>query len=144
MACPQPRDMAPDFVLPSYAGKRYQISSFRGRRNLVLVFAGESGREVSALIDGLIDLKEELDFEEAQLLVIVRKPVVPATEVMRLEWPVFLTDADGAVHQQYGVAESAVVLTDRYGEIIERYCPPLPPAEDLITSLSYINAACPE
>lgn len=145
MACnPRPRDMAPDFVLPSRSGKRHQLSSFRGRRNLLLVFAGALGREVAALLDGLTDLREELDFEETQLLVVVRESVAPTTEIIRSAWPVFLTDADGAVHKQYGVGETALVLTDRYGEIIEKYCAPLPTAEEVLTSLSHINAACPE
>ena len=143
---PQEREMAPDFVLRSSTGRQYQLSSFRGRRDLVLVFAGRAGREVGPLLKRLAEQREDLEFEEAQVLVIVHGNLAVAEALRKRDALPFaaLADMDGAVHQRYGAGEAALVLTDRHGEIYSTHRQQLPGADEVMASLRHINAACPE
>jgi peroxiredoxin len=143
---PQPRDPAPDFTLQSSTGKLYELSSFHGRRNLVLIFAGSAGDQVSSLLRGLADQNEELIFEEAQVLVVVRGNLAAAETLRKRDAVTFpvLADPNAALHHKYTAGEAAVVLTDRYGEIYGVYREHLPSIDELMASLRHINAECPE
>jgi peroxiredoxin len=150
---PETRQMVPDFVLPSTDGREIEISNFRGRRNLVLVFIGGDGG-VNQLLAGLAQRREELDEEESVVFVVFRGE--PAASWRQHDGAPFtvLADQDGAVHRRFGALDdqggsaSAVYLTDRYGEIYST-CrtlagETLPSAADVLASLRHINAACPE
>ncbi len=141
---PDVREMIPDFVLPSSSGGRVQASSYRGRRDLVLVFIGQGGNE--NLLDALASANGELNEEETQVLVVYRGSVAQAEDLRRrlsLPFPV-LADEDGQVHLRYAVKRAAVVITDRYGEIYSVFRQVLPDTEEILASLRHINAACPE
>ncbi len=149
---PQQRQMVPDFTLASSTGREYRLSSFRGRRDLVLVFVGagaeaEPWAPASNLLRSLAQHTAELDDEEALVLAIFQGEMVAAEALRKRDHLPFvvLADRDGAVHRRYGaIAEAAAYLTDRYGEIYEARRGDLPSSDDLLASLRHINAACPE
>jgi peroxiredoxin len=141
---PQERQIAPDFILQSSTGTECQISRLRGRRNLVLLFAGRAEGPTTALARALASRGQELREEEALVLEVVLGDMATAHtlhSVDQVPFPV-LADSDGAVHQTYG--GPAVYVMDRYGEIYGAYRDPLPTADDILASLRHINAACPE
>ncbi|MFB3813472.1 MAG: peroxiredoxin family protein [Terriglobales bacterium] len=142
---PNVRDMAPDFVLPSSTGKEYRLSDFRGRRDLVLIFAAR-GEATSPLLQALAARANEVEDEEALVLVIVRGDMVTAEAVRKRDgfpFPV-LADQDGQVHQRYGAEHAKLYITDRYGEIYSIHNALPPSADEVLASLRHINAACPE
>lgn len=130
-------EMVRDFAV-RVGGAQKWISDYRGRRNLVLVFAGESREQVTALLDGLARERSELDYWEAQVVVIGNggedRFAVAAEESSELR-------------ARYGAERAAaVVITDRYGEIMfaAREGDPWPSAAEVIGWLEYIVAQCPE
>ena len=149
---PVEREMAPDFVLRSSTGREYQLASFRGRKDLVLVFAGsgalqrEGTAAQSKLLQELDARKAELQEEECQLFVVLSGNMAAAEALRKRDRFSFATlaDEDGAVHARYHAGESALIITDRYGEIYRAYREQLPDADDLLASLRHINAECPE
>jgi peroxiredoxin len=138
-----PGSMVPNFVLNTSDGGSVQISDFRGRRNLALIFVGRGTAEADRLITGLAQQRNELDEEETAVLVIATGAIQPARA-----FPV-LNDTDGGVHRRFAAEHApAVYLTDRYGEIYST-CrvadgDPLPSADEILASLRHINVACPE
>lgn len=96
------------------------ISDFRGRRNVVLIFDGEESAKV---IDDLRGVSDDLDFEEAVVLL-----------------------APDSARPMYEAPSSAVFLTDRYGEIFfcARDPEPLHDGAEVLKWLEFINAQCPE
>jgi peroxiredoxin len=142
--CPRERQMAPDFVLPSSKGLHYQLSQWRGRRNLVLIFTGNGESSTQVLLRELVSRQTELEEEETVVLVILHGDIA-AAEVLSakesLPFPV-LADEAGDVQQRY--AAPSVYLTDRYGKIYGAYHDGPPQVDDLMDSVRHINAACPE
>src|SRR5439155_2536923 len=71
----------PGFTLPD--GFDFLLESYRGRRNLVVVFAADvmGASPVTALVQELLSRTEELTAEAAQALVIVTPPHVAAPRV---------------------------------------------------------------
>jgi peroxiredoxin len=138
---PKPSQMIPDFRLSTSEGREFAISGFRGRRNLLLIFAANA---FPPIVEGLARRTAELSEEQTQVLVIARTPVKSIGGV----FPVLL-DADGYVGRRFG-AESApaVYITDQYGEIYSAArsegAEPLPDADQILASLRHINVACPE
>ncbi len=96
----------------------HQLSDFRGRRNLVLVFP-----PAGALLAELAKANDELREEEAVVL------TVP--------------EDDLRARELYGITRSAIFITDRYGEIF--FASEQPPAiSEIMDWLRFINAQCPE
>jgi peroxiredoxin len=121
-----------------------QLSDYRGRRDLVLCFVGRDLHgAASDLLKSLSTRKDELEYEDTQVLVIVAGSL-SAVEFLRardgLAFPV-LADADGAVHDRYA---ANLVITDRYGEIYSVHRSTWPTADEVMASLRHINAECPE
>lgn len=151
-AYPAQREMAPDFTLQSSTGRAYQLSSFRGRRNLLLLFLADGKHNTEALVTALAAHREELEQEEeTQVLLVFRGNMVSCEALRRRDHIPFtvLADEDGRVHDRYGAANSpALYLTDRYGEIYDARRisegAALPDADDILASVRHINAACPE
>lgn len=101
-------------------GRLANVSDFRGRRNLVLVFPGD---DTATLLERLRSRSEELAAEEAMVLI--------------------AADAD---RELYNVPSSAIFISDRYGEIFftARHPVPLPDVQEVLKWLEFINAQCPE
>lgn len=115
--------MLRDIEAVALDGRRVQVSDFRGRRNLVLVFEGES---TAPPIAALRQAGDELREEETVVL------VVPST--------------DARSRGLYGVHGAALFISDRYGEIFFATDggQPLPSVSDILDWLRFINSQCPE
>ena len=140
-----------DFRLPSSSGGEVQLSEYRGRANLVLVFAG-SGDSARELLSELELRREELAGNEARALAVVAQSRQKASELKRtlgLSFEV-LTDEDAKVHRLMGAEDRVplVFVTDRFGEIFAVYKPvagkPLPCVSELLSWIEFINRQCPE
>ncbi len=144
-----------DFVLTSALGVRVQISDYRGRSNLVLVFAGQAGIEFGVLRDAA---KRYQDFTEQDAVVVAVFPYnFHETHPLKI-WAtlpfVVLADDDGIVHSLYGAVDehgkpgSLIYVTDRFGEIVSVYDARggknLPSTDDILKVLEFINHQCPE
>ena len=144
-----------DFVLTSALGVRVQISDYRGRSNLVLVFAGQADIEFDVLRDAA---KRYQDFTEQGAVVVVVLPYnSQETDLLRM-WAtmpfVALVDDDGRVHELYGAVDEqrkpapVIYVTDRFGEIFSVYDvrsgKNLPRTDEILKMLEFINHQCPE
>lgn len=145
-----------DFSLSTLEGRKVQISSFRGRSNLVLIFIGKQiGKRERNYVNEITAHTSDLITEEARVFVILRSHEdarsfhdanpVPLT---------LLIDEDGQAHRAVGAIETdgnpapMVIVTDRYGEIFASYSTTsgeeLPDSSEIIKWLFFINSQCPE
>lgn len=144
----------PGFTLPAIDGSSVLLESYRGRSNLVVVFAADtiSGRSVTTLLQELLARTAELEFETAQVLVAVTSQDMADQREPR-RFPVLL-DEGGHIHRAVGATDAlgrpapAVFVTDRFREIFAAYLPGrgagLPGAQDILEWLVFINIQCPE
>jgi len=144
-----------DFELRSANGQSIRISDYRGRSNLVLIFA--DGREqTTELLSQLATAYEQVKGEGAEILAIgrgSREQCATTKEHLRLPFPV-LADEDGRIHGEVGAldeqgrATAAVYITDKFGEVFGVYrtleSQVLPPVADLLNWLEFVNSQCPE
>jgi peroxiredoxin len=145
----------PNFRLISVLGRPVQLSDYRGRCNLVLVFMDDR-RETAELLSEIAARHAEFKSEETQVVAIAQLPPKECSPTKdRLELPYsLLLDEDGRVHREYGASDSlgraaaAVYVTDRYNEVfgIYRTCDgqALPTSTDILNWLEFINSQCPE
>jgi peroxiredoxin len=141
---PQSGKLVPPFTLAAQDGQIVRIGDFRGRRNLVLIFAA---RKPLSLISDMERRQAELQEENALVLLIDSIPNqfrAPNSKSMY-----FLMDSDSEVSRRFGAEyQAAVYITDQYGEIysVHRMSEGslLPDADEVLASLRHINAACPE
>ncbi len=127
------RMMLRDLAAHTLDGQPVQLSDLRGRRNVVLVFAG-TGAEESRLISELRICSESLHEEEAMVVV--------------------FSSADPEIRACYGALagdstpRAALYISDRYGEIYFAAHPErgqaLPSAAEVLDWLRFINSQCPE
>lgn len=147
-------EMLPRFTLPALDGSAVSLESYRGRRNLAVVFAAD-GVDETPVTDLLRELRwraHELAAEAAQLLIIVTSPSIAARRAP-LGFPTLL-DAEGRIHHAVGATDGAgrpapaVFVTDRFREIFAAYVPErgygLPAAQEILEWLVFINIQCPE
>ena len=116
-----------DFILTSATGERVQISDYRGRSNLVLVFAGQAGTKLDFLQDAA---KRYQDFtEQSAVVVVVFASSSQATDLLKVAatLPFVALVDDGRVHKLYGALDEqgkpvpVIYVTDRFGEIFSVY-----------------------
>jgi len=144
----------PGFTLSAGDGSAVFLESYRGRRNLAVIFAADMMGEspVTALLQELLSRTEELTVEAAQVLVIVTSTQIAAQHGPK-GFPTFLDDG-GHIHRAVGATDAAgrpapaVFVTDRFREIFAAYLPVsgrgLPSAKDILEWLVFINIQCPE
>ncbi|MGH8568885.1 MAG: redoxin domain-containing protein [Gammaproteobacteria bacterium] len=145
----------PGFTLPGSDGASVSLESYRGRTNLVLVFAGEKldASPLTVMLDELVARTEEFTLEAAQVLVAVTSRPTPVPQRGRWAFPL-LVDDGGRIHRRVGAADAAgrpspaVLVTDRFREIFATYLPglgsTLPGAKEILDWLVFINIQCPE
>ena len=144
----------PQFTLPAIDGSVVPLESYRGRSNLVVVFAADTigERPVTTLLEVLLSCTEELAMEAAQVFVIVTAPRIAAERGPR-GLPTLL-DNGGHIHRAVSATDAAgrpapaVFVTDRFREIFAAYLPGhrpgLPSAKEILEWLVFINIQCPE
>jgi peroxiredoxin len=141
-----------EFTLPDVEGSSVSLESFRGRTNLVVVFAGDKldGSPVTVMLDELVARTEELAFEAAQVLVAVTSRPDAVSQRGRWPFPV-LVDEETRVHRTVGASDAAgrpapaVIVTDRFREIYAAWHgSALPGAQEILDWLVFINIQCPE
>jgi len=148
-------EIFPGFTLPAIDGSSVFLESYRGRSNLVFVFAGDKMEKspVTVLLEELEAHAEELTLEAAQVLVAVTSR--PAAVAQRGRWTFPVLVDDGAhIHRNLGASDAvgrpapAVFVTDRFREIFAAYLPghgsALPGAKEILDWLVFINIQCPE
>jgi peroxiredoxin len=146
-----------DFTLPSTEGTRVGLYDYRGRANLILVFAGDLGqaherRLIFALAQRFPDIREQ---DTEVLLVLTCPPDVAknAKEQVNLPFPV-LVDESAEIHRSVGslgaknVPATAVYVTDRFLEVFAKWRTAegenLPDVEEIVSWATYVNSQCPE
>jgi len=150
-ATPRPGESLPFFDLPSTHGEKLSPWRYKGRRNVVLVFANDGNcADCERLLREFAARYFDYAVEEAEVLGIVTLAPAAARELaerLHLPFPL-LSDGDGAVHRRYSAGRPAVFVADRYGEIYERWGggaeEPLPAQEDVLDRLRFIEIQCPE
>lgn len=141
------KQLIPDFTLDSSEGFELRASQYRGKRNLIIALLGTVAGAAMEFLNSLAQHTDELEDENARVLVIVRDTPEQARALHEeLGAPfIFLADCDGAVHQHYAVgSHPLLVITDRYGEIYSVHHDHLPNAAEVIASLRHINIMCDE
>ncbi len=148
-------EILPGFTLPGIDGCSVSLESYRGRTNLVVVFAGDApdGSPVTVLLDDLGARPAALTREAAQVLVGVTARPAAAPQLGRWAFPVVLDDG-ARIHRSVGATDPAgrpapaVFITDRFREIFAAYLPgpgsTLPGAKEILDWLVFINIQCPE
>ncbi len=155
-ASPAKGQLIRDFTLTSTLGQEISLSDYRGRSNLVLVFAG--GRvdnpDLKVLAEIAADHKRFQD-EQTQVLAIMQctRKAVRISQAANLPFPL-LVDEDGQMHRSAGAADKsghpviAIYITDRFGEVFAVYRgaqgETMPSAQEIIKWLTFINIQCPE
>ena len=146
-----------DFTLVSTGGQKISLSDYRGRSNLVLVFAG--GGAGSPDIKVLVEIGADyarFQEEETQVLGILqctRGKAATIKQQENLPFPL-LVDEDGRIHRPAGAADkeghpaTAIYITDRFGEVFAVYRAAegqaMPSVREIFEWLSFINIQCPE
>jgi peroxiredoxin len=148
-------EILPGFTLPDIDGSPVFLESYRGRKNLIVVFAGDEVGEapVTVLIEQLDARAEELTLEAAQVLVVVPSRSAAVPQRARWAFPV-LVDDGAPIHRNVGATDAegraapAVFVTDRFREIYAAYLSrpgsTLLGAKEILDWLVFINIQCPE
>jgi len=146
-----------DFTLISSLGQPISLSDYRGRSNLVLIFAGgeDGSSDIKILAEIATDYAGFLD-EQTQVLAIVQCTRERAARIKaetNLPFPL-LVDEDGRIHRDTGAADkygqpaTAIYITDRFSEVFAVYRAAegqtMPEVREIVTWLSFINSQCPE
>ncbi len=148
-------DVIRDFELISSQGHPVLLSEYRGRRNLVLVLAGNSD-SANSLLSELVQYQPQLAGNEARALAVVpgtRERAYQLKHALHLNF-VLLADEDRRVHLSMGTADQAghvlpaVFVTDRFGEVFAAFKTAqgmaLPAVAEIVGWLEFINQLCPE
>ena len=129
-ASPAKGQLIRDFTLTSTLGQEISLSDYRGRSNLVLVFAGGSvdNPDLKVLAEIAADHNRFQD-EQTQVLAIMQctqERAARISQVANLPFPL-LVDEDGRIHRSAGAADKsghpaiAIYITDRFGEVFAVY-----------------------
>jgi peroxiredoxin len=156
-AHPSKGQLIRDFTLTSTLGQQVSLSDYRGRSNLVLVFAGGgAGRPDLRILAEIAADYGRIQQEQAEVLAIMqcaREQAARIGQEENLSFPL-LVDEDGRMHRPAGAADkeghpaTAIYITDRYGEVFVVYRAAegqaMPGSREIVEWLSFINSQCPE
>lgn len=118
--------LMPDFTLSSSDGKQVSLYDYRGRSNLVLLFAGRAQDSAEdPLLSALPTHYREITDTDSEVIVVVAESIEKAQEFrckMHFPFPV-LSDPDMQVQNMVGasgaqaVPVAALYITDRFLEV---------------------------
>lgn len=135
----------PSFTLLSATGDTVRSWNYRGRRNLVVWFAGASPDP--AAVREAAERRPEVQAEDGELLIVVQAAPAAARALRERAGAdaLLLADEDGAYQREAGVVTPTLFVTDRSRQIYWRApadgCPPM---TDAISWLAYLNILEPE
>jgi hypothetical protein len=118
-------EIFPGFMLSMPDGSPVELERYRGRNNLILIFAGNVlGRAgpTSPLLEELVALSAELAAEVAQVLVVVASRSAVASQGDPGPFPI-LVDSDAHIHRRVGATDAAgqpapaLFVTDRFRDL---------------------------
>jgi peroxiredoxin len=148
-------EMFPGVTLSVLDGSPVELERYRGRNNLVLIFAGDAlgAGPTSALLEDLVARSAELAAEVTQVLVVVDSRGAVAPQGDPGPFPI-LVDSDAHLHRRVGATDAAgqpapaLFVTDRFREIYATYVSAegsvLPGGKEVMDWLRFINIQCPE
>jgi peroxiredoxin len=144
-----------DFSLETTSGNRINLSDYRGRASLVLVFPGDEDGS-SKLLSDLAMRSAEIKQEEAEVLAITgpgHDRVQESQDEANVPYA-GLIDRDGRLHEQFGAVDAqgracaAVYITDHFAEVFAVYRSrdgqKLPTFTEILSWLEFVNSQCPE
>lgn len=154
LQAPRPGQTIPAFEAERASGGRWRSWDARGRRNLVLAFAGRAGGR--DLLRRLAAIARAARAEDADLVAVLPEPAPRAAQVgaeLGLSFET-LADPEGRLHGRFGALDArgqpspALFVTDRNGVIFARALAaagePLLAPEEVLDWLRFIQIQTPE
>jgi peroxiredoxin len=153
---PKVGELLRDFSLPALDGNEIQLSEFRARKSLALVFMTARGWRADYLAE-LGSHAASFAEENGQVLVVTAlspAQIVNALAGTSLPFTV-LTDSEAIALHSVGLAfpgssglDWAVYVTDRFSEVYAVWRDAdgqtLPRCEEIVKALRYVDLLCPE
>lgn len=149
-------DIIPSFTLPGADGMPHSPWTYKQREHLVLLFTRSiASNETRGLLRAFAQAYTTFREEQCAILAITPDTVIAnlaAQETLNLPYPL-LADPKGGVIARYTYWDTAtktlipsIVLADRYNALyqqwIAEYEANLPPINEIVESLQYINKLC--
>ena len=146
----------PAFTLPGADGMPYSPWDYKQRENLVLLFIlNPTTVEARGLLRTFAQRYVDFRKEQCTILAVTAATVIDnlrAQEELHLPFAL-LADPKGTVFSRYtrrddaiGGCNPSIVLADRYGALYQQWVVEnevdLPPVEELLESLRYLNGLC--
>jgi peroxiredoxin len=146
----KPRDMIPIFQLMSVEGQPVNIWTYKGRKNIVIVFLTKDlSPPYLEFLRSITNLYPRYEEEDAVVLVIVKGSLNDAiTFYHNLKPPFPILYDDGRVTSQFTNQLPAVFVADRFGEVRGVWITDpeqnFPTHKEILDTLDLINLECPE
>lgn len=146
---PQKGHRIRDYELREAEDRLFEFSGLRGKKNLLLIFAGtrDNGEQQ---VSKFLPFEDELLEDETKVVIVIAEGSAWITGSDAI---LVVTDKDGMAHEEVGAKvgsryEPACYITDRFGEVFAEYRSregtPLPPPDECLRWLDFINSQCPE
>jgi peroxiredoxin len=152
----EPGQIIPAFTLPGADGMPYSPWDYKQRQHLILLFTrSTSTSETHGLLRAFTQAYQALREENCSILAISPDTVIAnlhTQEELHLPFPL-LADPKGEVISRYtnwdsttGILSPGIVLADRYNALYRHWTAEseayLPPIEELLESVRYLNKLC--
>lgn len=152
----EPGHIIPSFSLPDADGMMYSPWNYKQRQHLVLLFTrNSSSSETRGLLRAFAQQYPAFREEDCSILAITPDPVIGnlhVQEELHLPFPL-LGNPKGEVISHYTQWDNAaqtlypsIVLADRYNALYQQWTAEqetdLPPIEELLAALRYLNNLC--
>jgi peroxiredoxin len=150
----EPGQLIPSFSLPDADGMMYSPWNYKQRQHLVLLFTRSiSSSETRGLLREFARHYAAFREEDCSILVITPDPVINNLRAeLHLPFPL-LGNPQGDVIARYtqwekanGTLHPSIVLADRYNALYQQWTAEqeadLPPIDELLASLRYLNRLC--
>ncbi len=152
----EPGQIIPTFTLPGADGMPYSPWDYKQRQHLTLLFTrSTSSSETRGLLRAFAKEYSVFREEQCSILAVSHDTVIAnlhTQEELHLPYPL-LADPKGEVISRYTrwdasarTASPSIVLADRYNSLYQQWVveseADLPPIEELLESLKYLNKLC--
>jgi len=138
-AGPDPGDRAPNFTAGTLDDGEVELSDFRGKKNVLLVFGSATCPFTASSIEGLNELYDDYKDQDVAFFFVYVREAHPgdrlpshedihdkmrAAEFFRdeeeVEMPILVDDLKGSIHRKYGSLPNPAFLVDKSGHIAFR------------------------